>query len=206
MPKLSKDEWLAIKNKWSADPKLTYSDLAHEYEVSRQIITLRAKKESWQKTGDLAAINREALRRADGLTDAGVDKVDGVDKTLALKEESGLDTAIDKRVDILCKHRGQIIVLDSMQDSAKILFDTALKTKKKEDFWMAKIAADICKDHIISTSKKQMMERKCWGMDTLDLSPADLESFSEQELDDFCLTGKLPLRFRKIFRSFSDER
>ena len=92
-----------------------------------------------------------------------------------------------------------------MQNEAKSLFDTALKTKKKEDFWMAKIAIDTCKDHIIAASKKQAMERKCWGMDEPDLSRVDMESFSDKELDEFGLSGKVPQRFRKIFRGYNDD-
>lgn len=181
MAKLSKTQWLDVRDKWESDPKLSFGNLAVEYGISRQAITLKARRESWQKTGNLAAINRAATRKADNLTD--VDKVDVVDNTPSLKKDVGFDVAVEKRVDVLAKHRRQIAALDTMQDSAKTLFDMALAAKMMADdvdeskaktaknlWWQAKIAADIVKDHCAATKLKQDSERKSWGMDELVLS------------------------------------
>jgi len=192
MAKLSKDEWLDIRSLWEADPKLTFGYLAAKYGLTKQTISSRSKKEGWERRGNLVSITRAAQKKAD-------------EKTDELSRLKGDDAAIDLRVDILCKHRGEILTLDGMQDSAKVLFDAALKTKKKEDFWLAKIAIDCVKDHIIAASKKQTMERKCWGLDEFDISPADVASLTNEELSHYVKTHKLPLRLRKIFRSFSDE-
>lgn len=217
MAKLSRNQWLDIRNLWEADPKLSFGALATEYGISRQAITLKAKKEGWKKTGDLSIINRQAQIKANGLSSPNVDKVDSVDEVPCLK---GDDIAIDLRVNILCKHRGQIVALDVMQDAAKSLFYEAMEARitaadaddgqkvkmAKNLFWQAKICADVLKDHCAALKIKHGAERTAWGMDTFDLSPNDLESFSEEELDAFCLTGKIPMRFRKIFSGFSDDR
>ncbi|MFA5924795.1 MAG: hypothetical protein WC856_26510 [Methylococcaceae bacterium] len=171
----------------------------------------------------MADIARAATRRADALT--GSDKVDKkpdgskkADETPPLKRDVGLEEAVDKRTDILVKHRGQIVELDSMQDAAKALFNEAMEVRITADnafddkavkaaknlFWQAKIAADILKDHCAAIKIKHGAERTAWGMDALDLSPNDLESFTDQELDFFALTGKIPQRFKKIFRGYDD--
>ena len=207
MAKLSKDEWLDIRSLWEADPKLSFGALASEYGISKQVISVRAKNENWKRQCNLTIINQESIRRADAFFEKIDEKTDDrekTDETFTLKKEVGMEEAIDRRTDILVKHRHEIVTLDSMQSEAKSLFDTALKTKKKEDFWMAKIAIDTCKDHIIAVSKKQAMERKCWGMDECDVSPADIAACTNEELDCYTRTHKLPMRFRKIFRSYDD--
>ena len=207
MARLSKDHWLDLRAKWEADPKLSYSDLASDYKISRQAVTSKARRECWEKTGDLAVINREATRRAYGLPN-----VDRVDETLPLKKDVWFDEAVDKRSDILIKHRGQIITVDGMQDEARSLFDQALAAKMtaenatddqkvrtaKNLWWQAKIAADVVKDHCAATRIKHDAERKAWGLDELTLSREDLESMTKDELNSFKGTGKLPVRLRKI--------
>ena len=224
MAKLTKSQWHDVRDKWESDPRLSYTALSLEYRIARQVICARSKKECWQKKGDLVAINRAAVRKADGLTDpAKSDKKDAGTKKDApessLKEEEvGFTEAVDKRTDILVKHRHEIVTLDSMQSEAMSLFAEAMAARITADnasddqkvkaaknlFWQAKIAADILKDHCAAIKIKHAAERVAWGMDTLDLSPADIEACSNEELDYYIRTHKLPMRLRKIFRSYDD--
>ena len=71
MSKLTKDQWLEVRDKWEADPKLSFGALAAEYGIAKQVIHTRSQKEEWVQRGDLASITRAANRRADALTDPG---------------------------------------------------------------------------------------------------------------------------------------
>ena len=208
MAKLSKNQWFDVRGKWESDPKLSFGELATEYGITKQTICSRSKKESWKRHGNLAAITQEACKRADAKTD---DKKK-TDEASCLKKDVGFDEAVDKRADVLVKHRGQIATLDEMQDAARSLFDQALAAKMtaenatddqkvrtaKNLWWQAKIAADVVKDHCAATRIKHDAERKAWGLDELTLSREDLESMTKDELNSFKNTGKLPMRLRKV--------
>jgi hypothetical protein len=201
MPQLTKDQWLEVRDKWENDPKLSYGALAVEYNVSKQVIHARSKRDEWVQRGDLASITRAANRRADALTDpgkadtpideptdAGTDVKVTTDETPQLKKEVGLDEAIDKRTDVLVKHRNEILMLDKMQAEVVRLFATAKNTKIKDDWWQAKIAADCVRDHVAISKMKQEIERKSWGMDEINI---DMSKLSDEQLEDI-INGKLP--------------
>jgi len=205
MARLSRNQWFDVRDKWENDPKLSFGVLATEYGITKQTICSRSKKESWKRHGNLAAITQEAYKRADAFDEK-------TDETPCLKEDVGFDVAVDKRADVLVKHRGQIATLDEMQDAARSLFDQALAAKMtaenatddqkvrtaKNLWWQAKIAADVVKDHCAATRIKHDAERKAWGLDELTLSREDLESMTKDELNSFKNTGKLPMRLRKV--------
>jgi len=205
MAKLSKNQWFDVRGKWESDPKLSFGVLATEYGITKQTICSRSKKESWKRHGNLAAITQEAYKRADAFDEK-------TDEASCLKKDVGFDEAVDKRADVLVKHRGQIATLDEMQDAARSLFDQALAAKMtaenatddqkvrtaKNLWWQAKIAADVVKDHCAATKIKHDVERKVWGLDELTLSREDLESMTKDELNSFKNTGKLPMRLRKV--------
>jgi hypothetical protein len=205
MARLSRNQWFDVRDKWENDPKLSFGVLATEYGITKQTICSRSKKESWKRHGNLAAITQEAYKRADAFDEK-------TDETLCLKGDVGFDEAVDKRADVLVKHRLGIVALDTMQDAAKSLFDEAMKARitaenagdeqkvktAKNLFWQAKIAADIVKDHCAAIKIKHAAERVAWGMDELTLSREDLESMTKDELNSFKNTGKLPMRLRKV--------
>ena len=107
---------------------------------------------------------------------------------LPVKKEVGLDEAIDKRTDVLVKHRNEILMLDKMQGEAIRLFATAKNTKQKEDWWQAKIAAGCVKDHVAISKMKQELERKSWGMDEINI---DMSKLTDDQLQDI-INGKMP--------------
>ena len=222
MAKLTQDQWLDVRSKWEADSCVSFSALANQYSITKQVICSRAKKEGWKRQCNLAFIVQEAVKRADTFfekTDEKADDKTKTDESPCLKENIGLDSAIDLRTNVLVKHRGQIVTLDEMQNEAKSLFAEALEAQitldnagddkavkvAKNLWWQAKIAADVLKDHCSATKIKHDAERKCWAMDEGELSPHDLESFSDAELDYFGNTGKIPVRFQKIFRGYKDD-
>ena len=192
MSKLTKDQWLEVRDKWENDPKLSFGALAIEYGLSKQLIHARSKKDEWMQRGDLASIARAANRRADALTDPSkvdeiIDEKVNIDESPQLKKDVGLDEAIDKRTDVLVKHRNEILMLDKMQSEAIRVFANAKNTKNKDDWWQAKIAADCVKDHVAISKMKQEMERKSWGMDEINI---DMSKLTDEQLQDI-INGKM---------------
>jgi hypothetical protein len=201
-------EWLSIRHKWETTPRITFGEAGAGYGVSKQAVAQKAKKEGWEKSTNLSAINQQAHKKADGLTAPVDGVVDIVDITT---EES-----IDVRAAILAKHRGEYETLDRLQRLAIELFVEAIKFKKnaiddgrdpddpklnqeiKAMLLSAKIAADTCKSHIQSSTLKHEGESQAWGLNLYQFEQSiDKKSLTIDELDFIIEKGEFPTSLTK---------
>ena len=201
-------EWLSIRHKWESTPRITFGEAGAGYDVTKQAIAQKAKKEGWEKSTNLSAINQQAHKKADSLA-APVDGVVGVVDVTT--EES-----IDVRAAILAKHRGEYETLDKLQLYATAMFVEAIKFKKtaidagkdsddpklnqeiKTMLLSAKIAADTCKSHIQSSTLKHEGESQAWGLNLYQFEQSiDIKSLTIDELDFIIEKGEFPTSMTK---------
>lgn len=187
--KLTLDDWATIRAKWEADPKVSFGDLSSEHPITKQAISLRARKEGWQKRGQLHSINERAIRKADAASDPNR-QVAEVDEKPArqvvdpgpYKRQVSEEEAEDKRAAVLVKHRDEALRLDQMQAASQSMYVAAIRTKDKDDWWRAKIAADTIRNQVAASKMKQEMERRAWGLDSV-IDPARMRGMSDEQLE-----------------------
>jgi vacuolar-type H+-ATPase subunit H len=168
MAKLSDAEWAQARAVWEADPKVNFVHIAAEFNVTKQAVALRAKKDGWQKQADMPHIVREAHRAADAksLPPPKVGKKGAqpepaekpkVERTAPAMLPSPQDRAeavnraVDHRAELLSRHRAE-------WEGVRALVQAAVDD---EDFDKAKLGK------ITSEATKiiQEGERKAWGID-----------------------------------------
>lgn len=162
MPRLTTDQWAAIRIEWEGEPLATFSGLAIKHGVNKSEVSRTAKRQNWAKTGQLASINESAQRKADLLTDSDGNptqrKPNAVD--LASRTESE-----DLRAAVTARHRTEWAELEGFRKSALVAMKKAHESGDKEGWAIAKIAADTAKANLSALEIKQGGERKAWGLD-----------------------------------------
>lgn len=149
----TKEDWLAARMRWEADPTVTESDIGRELDVSRAAVNSRKKRENWSRLSDQSDLARRAHDRADR---AAVEKlaaegqVSLVDKAEQLRTQT-VEVAIDMRATILGKHRQEL-------EGVRALAYEAIKEKNFDKAKLGKISAEAL---VII----QNAERKAWGLD-----------------------------------------
>jgi hypothetical protein len=167
MAKLSDAEWAQARAVWEADPKVNFVHIAAEFNVTKQAVAARAKKEGWQKQADMPHIVREAHRAADAKSKpptpiARKDAPEPADKPKVERtapamlpspqdRAEAVTRAVDHRAELLSRHRSE-------WESVRALVQKAVDL---EDFDAAKLGK------ITSEATKiiQEGERKAWGID-----------------------------------------
>lgn len=191
--KLTDEEWASIRTRWEEEPKMSLAVAASGTTVSKEAVRLRARRDRWHKRGDLASINSAATRRADSVTNPNQEVVDPLHRQvvepLLSKRLASRDEAVDKRADVLVKHRDEVLRLDRMQQVSQSLFAVAVRTQQRDDWWRAKISADTCREHVAASKMKQDMERRAWGLDVT-VDPDAIRKMSDAELERI-VQGKL---------------
>ena len=161
MPRLTADQWAAVRLDWEGEPSATFCQLAIKHNVNKSEISRAAKKQAWVKTGQLAGINESAQRKADSYTTPdGIVTQQNPNTVLASRDE-----AIDVRAAIVARHRGEIAELEGFRRTALKAMKDAHERGDKESWNIAKIAADTARANIAALDLKQMTERRAWGMD-----------------------------------------
>lgn len=161
MPRLTADQWAAVRLDWEGDPSSTFCQLAIKHNVNKSEISRRANKQAWVKTGQLASINEAAQRKADNYTTPdGIETQQNPNTVLASRDES-----IDVRAAIVIRHRVEIAELEGFRKTALKAMKDAHEKGDKENWNIAKIAADTARANISALDLKQMTERRAWGMD-----------------------------------------
>lgn len=61
MPRLTADQWAAVRLEWEGEPTATFTGLATKHGVNKSEISRRCAKEAWSKRGQLGAINEAEL-------------------------------------------------------------------------------------------------------------------------------------------------
>lgn len=162
MPRLTTDQWAAIRIEWEGEPTATFSGLGEKFGVHNSEIGRRAKREGWVKRGQLAGINESAHRKADKLTDADGNSTQRELRTsdLATRTESE-----DLRAAVTARHRTEWAELEGFRKSALVTMRRAHEVGDKETWQLAKIAADTAKANLSALEVKQQGERRAWGLD-----------------------------------------
>jgi hypothetical protein len=210
MSQPTKEEWEAIRHKWENTPRLSLNDAGEGFGVSRQSISVRAKKEGWEKRTTLSAINQQAHRLADG-----IDKTDGVVKVDNLVDTQG---AVDIRAAILANQREEIKLIPLLQDKAVELFNTAVeasdaakisddatvRNREKAAWYCSKLAIECVLKHTMVIQLKHDTEAKAWGLDMYEfeenrLTP-NLHLLTVEELTQIAEKGTYPAYMTKGLR------
>lgn len=162
MPRLTADQWAAIRIEWEGEPTATFSGLAEKYGVNKASISRTAWREAWVKRGQLAGINESAQRKADRLTDA--------DGNATQRECNAVDLATrteseDLRAEVTARHRREWAELEAFRKTALKAMKDAHEAGDRAAWMVAKLAADTARANISALDIKQHGERKAWGLD-----------------------------------------
>lgn len=162
MPRLTADQWAAIRIEWEGEPVATFRALAIKYNVDNSEISRRAKREGWTKRGQLAAINESAQRKADKLTDSDGNSTQ---RKLSSADLAARGESEDLRAEVLTRHRREWAELEQFRRSALKAMKDAHEAGDRNAWMVAKLAADTAKANIQALEIKQTGEAKAWGLD-----------------------------------------
>lgn len=99
MARLTASQWLEARQKWEADPSLTFESLADKLGLSRQAVSKRANAEGWAKVGALRQAAEKAQFKADG-------KVAQVAGATSKKDAAAtFEASVEIRADVIDRHR-----------------------------------------------------------------------------------------------------
>ncbi len=162
MPRLTADQWAAVRLEWEGEPTATFQRLGEKFGVDKANISRKAAKEGWSKSGQLGTINEHAQRRADLLT--GADGAEAQPQrnagALATRQES---EAV--RAGVLIRHRGEWAELEVMRRVALKAMKDAHEAGDRNAWAIAKLAADTAKANLQALEIKQSGEARAWGLD-----------------------------------------
>lgn len=162
MPRLTADQWAAIRIEWEGEPVATFRALAIKYNVDNSEISRRAKREGWTKRGQLAAINESAQRKADKLTDSDGNSTQ---RKLSSADLAARDESEGLRAEVLIRHRREWAELEAFRKTALKAMKDAHEAGDRLSWLVAKIAADTAKANLSALDIKQNGERRAWGLD-----------------------------------------
>lgn len=162
MPRLTADQWAALRLEWEGDPLATFSGLSKKFDINKSEISRKAEKEGWSKRGQIASINESAQRRADNYCDSHGNpttqrKPNAID--LATRNES---EAV--RAAVLVRHRAEWSELEAFRKVALAAMKAAHEAVNREAWSIAKTAADTALANLRALEVKQEGERKSWGL------------------------------------------
>lgn len=166
MPRLTTDQWAAIRIEWEGEPTATFSSMAAKHGVEVSNVSRKCAKEGWTKTGQLASINEAAQRKADARCDSEGNA--NAKQTQRLRNASDLatrDESIDVRAEVLERHRREWSELESYRQAALQAMTEAKRSGDKDAWTIAKLAADTAKQNLSALEIKQTGERKAWGLE-----------------------------------------
>lgn len=99
MARLTTSQWLEARQKWEADPSLTFEALADQIKLSRQAVSKRANAQGWAKVGAL----RQVVERAQFKADGKVAQVAGA--TTKKDGAATFEASVEIRADVIDRHR-----------------------------------------------------------------------------------------------------
>lgn len=162
MPRLTADQWAAIRIEWEGEPTATFHGLAGKHGVDKASISRKAAKDGWSKSGQIASINENAQRRADAkfVSECNTTQRERNASDLAAREESER-----VRAGVLVRHRAEWAELEQFRRSALKAMKDAHEAGDRNAWMVAKMAADTAKANIQALEIKQAGEAKAWGLD-----------------------------------------
>lgn len=162
MPRLTADQWAAIRMEWEGEPLATFSGLGEKFGVHNSEIGRRSKREAWTKRGQLASINESAQRKADMLTDA---QGNSTQRELRASDLATRTESEDLRAAVTARHRTEWGELEEFRQAALEAMQDARQKGDRETWSIAKMAADTAKANLSALEIKQQGERRAWGLD-----------------------------------------
>jgi hypothetical protein len=162
MPRLSADQWAAIRLEWEGEPTASFHGLAQKHGVDKSQISRIAKREGWSKTGQIGSINENAQRRADAKVNA---EGGSTQRPINAEERASRDESESVRADVLARLRTEWAELESFRKVALLAMKEAHKAGDKNAWSIAKLAADTALANMRTLSIKQDGERAAWGLD-----------------------------------------
>lgn len=99
MARLTADQWQEARQRWEADPTLTFEALADQLKLSRQAVSKKAKGDGWSKVGALRQVVEKAQFKADGK----VAQVAGA--TTKKDQQATFEASVEIRADVIDRHR-----------------------------------------------------------------------------------------------------
>lgn len=162
MPRLTADQWAAVRIEWEGEPTATFSGLAGKHGVDKASISRKAEAEGWSKRGQLGDINEAAQRKADARVDA--------DGNATQRERNAGDLATrneseDLRAAVIERHRRETAELQGFRKAALQAMKAAHEAGDKESWQIAKMAAETARTNLSALEISQSTERKAWGLD-----------------------------------------
>ena len=162
MPRLTADQWAAIRIEWEGEPRATFSGLGEKFGIDKSEISRRSRREIWIKRGQLASINESAQRKADLLTDA---QGNSTQRELNAGDLATRSESEDLRAAVTARHRIEWGELETFRQSALDAMQDAKEVGDRETWYIAKVAADTAKANLSALEIKQQGERRAWGLD-----------------------------------------
>ena len=172
---LTNDQWAAIRAAWEEDPTITYEGAAIRaakeggFRVpSKGRISQKVKAEGgWSKRGQLSGINEAAQRLADKA------KLNAEINSFSPERLAARSDSERLRAEILTRHRQEWEELDEVRraalDKMRACYqpseDGSPNLAAREEWAIAKIAAETAKINLNALEIKQAGERKSWGLD-----------------------------------------
>lgn len=144
MAYLSKEAWDIARRKWEVTPEMTFSDIAREFNVTRQAVRIQARKNEWRKIAASEELTRLAVNKADAISATREDP-------LSDEEEKLKTDAVDKRAEVLARHRRE-------WDGARKRIYMAVKSGDDKEAKLGKLIAE-------ALAVVQAGERKAWQLD-----------------------------------------
>lgn len=164
MPRLTADQWAAIRLEWEGEPTATFLGLADKHGVGVSSVSRTAARDGWTKRGQLGSINDAAQRKADARVDAtGNAKQTQRPSTaadLATREESE-----DVRAAVLERHRREWAELEGFRKTALVAMKAAHEAGDMGGWKIADLAAKTALANMRTLEVKQSGERAAWGLD-----------------------------------------
>ena len=195
MARLNSAQWEAIRTVWVYDPddpsyNVAAARAAVKHDLappSKSTIDEKAKKQGWQRHGNLNGINAAAHRKADTLIDCNGNRTAPDAKTGIFfnAPEPGLvqssrQESENKRAEVNSRHRTEWLNIAVLRQEALTIRNTnpdGAMAKIK----LAKIAAE-------TTSIQQAGERKAWGLD-IQVDMGSMKDLSDGQLEEI-INGK----------------
>jgi hypothetical protein len=186
MPRLTADQWAAIRVAWEGEPTATFTALAEQFGINKAQISRVASRDGWAKRHQLESINEAAHRKADAKVNA---EGNATQRELNVDDLATRSESEAVRAGVLVRHRTEWAALDLYRRYALEAMDEARAAGQREDWMIAKTAADTAKANLQALQIKQDGERKAWGLDDAAIK-IDVTKASDAELEALVRGGR----------------
>lgn len=106
MARLTADQWIEARQKWEADPSLTFEALAEQLGLTRQAVSKKANANGWAKVGALRQVVEKAQFKADAKVAQVASEAGQVAGATTKKDQRAtFEASVEIRADVIDRHR-----------------------------------------------------------------------------------------------------